>query len=215
MACACGSESVVVVDEDVVVGCDSSFVVGKVAMYSGKFVNMLQQRRNVREVESFDSENSGSGSEAGEVSDTSAGSPVRRLVDPAALPMENDDRQGAVGNTGFVPQASAGGDGLLQSPQPHHAPGTKLAATQEGVSAPEMWSVFVGLRLSDEEFPQRTRQACPWPVPFGPQWVLCTPGGVRGHTRRQRARVDQAARMPPATPASSGLGRSSQVFLLR
>ena len=60
---------------------------------------------------SFDSESSGSGSDAGEASDTHAGSPVEWPIDPSGVPMDVDDYSGTVGGTGMFTQASAGGDG--------------------------------------------------------------------------------------------------------
>jgi len=125
--------------------CESGAVdVGKSCLVARKVVKsgynsaeMPRRRRNVREVEYFDSESSGSGSDASEASDTHAGSPVERPTDPSEVPMYVGDRSDAVGGTGMLTQASAGVMGPLQLLRPHHVPGGQTGSYPSGSSCLE------------------------------------------------------------------------------
>jgi len=61
-----------------------------------KSAEMPRRRRNMREVECFDSESPGSGSDAGEALETHAGSPVEWPINPSGAPIDVDDRLVAV-----------------------------------------------------------------------------------------------------------------------
>jgi len=67
------------------------------------------------------------------------------------MPMDTDDRQGAVGGTGFVLQASAGGVGAaaVSATQPHHMPGGQTGSHQRGSFHPGdavcvLWTASLG-----------------------------------------------------------------------
>jgi len=160
--------------------------------------------------ESSDSETRGSGSGAGTAPEPNVGSATGRSDDPSALPMDVDSLPGAIGGTALVPQAPTGVDSVAAtSAVPPRTRGSNWQPPQR-------------------DFPPRQCDLCSLERVFGTRSSFSTHLKVahgqylsrkgyyvpmsRAGSHPQRARVQQAASLPLATPAFSGPVAPHPVF---